>query len=136
MEYYFNKIRENGFKLTPLRKAIIKLYMDSDSHMTPEDTWAGLRGQFRQCGLPSIYRNLESMVECGILTRIQLFDRKKHYGLCNSEGDHHHHHIVCIKCGKVDAISECAITDKKEIKGYRIVSHYVQVNGICENCSG
>jgi Fe2+ or Zn2+ uptake regulation protein len=74
------------------------------------------------------------MVECGILTRIQLFDRKKHYGLCNSKKDHHHH-IVCIKCGKVDTITECAITDIKKIKGYRIVSHYMQVNGICENCS-
>ncbi len=135
MEDYLTKIRENGLKLTPLRKAIIKLFIDNDSHMTPEDTWIKLRDKFRQCGLPSIYRNLESMVECGILTRIQLFDRKKHYGLCNSEKNCHHHHIVCIKCGKVDAIDECAITDIKKIRGYRIVSHYMQVNGICENCS-
>ena len=128
-------MRENGLKLTPLRRAIIKLFIDNDSHMTPEDVCNKLRDKFRQCGLPSIYRNLESMMECGILTRIQLFDRKKHYGLCNSEKAHHHHHIVCIKCGKVDAIDECAITGIKKIRGYRIVSHYMQINGICENCS-
>ena len=135
MELFLNKIKENGLKLTPLRKAIIKLFMDSNSHMTPEDAWVELRDNFRQCGLPSIYRNLETMVECGILTRIQLFDRKKHYGLCNSQLDCHHHHIVCIKCGKVDTINECAISGRKKINGYRVVSHYMQVNGICDNCS-
>ena len=135
MEHYLKKIKKRGLKLTPLRIAIIKMFMDNDSHMTPEDTWSELKDNFRKCGLPSIYRNLESMVECGILTRIQLFDRKKHYGLCNSKKDHHHHHIVCIKCGKVDAISGCALNDKREINGYQVVSHYVQINGICENCS-
>lgn len=135
MEHYLEKIREKGLKLTPLRKAIVMLFMDRIGHMTPEDAWSGLKGRFKQCGLPSVYRNLESLVECGILTRIQQFDNKKHYGLCTSEKEHHHHHIVCIKCGRVDAISECAITQKKKIKGYRVVSHYVQVNGICEDCS-
>ncbi len=134
MEQYLEKLKTSGLKLTPLRRAIIKLFIDSDTHMTPEDTWATVKTQFRQCGFPSIYRNLESLVECGILTRIQQFDNKKHYGLCNSKEDHHHHHIVCIKCGKVDAIHECAITDIKQIKGYQIVSHYMQVNGICEDC--
>lgn len=134
MDYYFNKIREKGLKLTPLRKAIVKLFMDRISHMTPEDAWAGLKDKFDRCGLPSVYRNLESLVECGILTRIQQFDNKKHYGLCTSKKEHHHH-IVCIKCGKVDAVSGCSIAEKKEIKGYKVISHYLQINGICDNCS-
>lgn len=135
MEYYFEKIRENGLKLTPLRKAIIKLFIDQDSHMTPEDTWSNLKNKFKQCGLPSVYRNLEILVECGILTRIQLFDNKKHYGICTCRKDQHHHHIVCIKCGKVDTIGECSIIRKKKMKGFRVVDHYLQVNGICEDCS-
>lgn len=134
LEHYFIKIREKGLKLTPLRKAIVKLFIDQASHMTPEDAWSKLKEKFRQCGLPSVYRNLESLVECGILTRIQLFDNKKHYGLCTSEKGHHHHHIVCVNCGRVDTISECAITRKRKIKGFRIIDHYVQVNGICEDC--
>jgi len=135
LDYYLEKIKKGGLKLTPLRKAIVKLFVDHGSHMTPEDSWLGLKGRFKQCGLPSVYRNLESLVECGILTRIQQFDNKKHYGLCTSKKEHHHHHIVCIECGRVDAINDCAITQKKKIKGYRIVSHYVQVNGVCEGCS-
>jgi Fur family ferric uptake transcriptional regulator len=135
LEDFLKKIRNKGLKLTPRRKAIIQLFIDSNIHMTPEDVWYKLRRRFDQCGLPSVYRNLESLADCGILTRIQQFDRKKHYGLCTYRNNRHHHHIVCIKCGKVDAIEECAITPKKEIKGFKVVSHYVQVNGVCFDCA-
>jgi len=135
LEQYLEKLRQGGFKLTPRRLAIIELFKDCDSHLTPEEVWNKLKKQFDQCGLPSVYRNLESMVECGVLTRIQQFDRKRHYGLCTSDHDHHHH-ITCVKCGKVEEIPDCAIVNKKKIKGYRIVSHYMQVNGICVKCAG
>lgn len=136
MDHYLEKLKEGGFKLTPRRQAIIELFVNSKSHLAPEEVWGELKKQFNLCGLPSVYRNLESLVECGILTRIQQFDRKKHYGLCSAiHGDHHHHHIACIKCGKVDEIKDCAIKNMKKIKGYKIVSHFMQVNGVCAGCS-
>lgn len=135
MEYCIDKLKQGGFKLTPRRQAIISLFVDSNSHLTPEEVWGKLKKQFAQCGFPSVYRNLESLAECGILTRIQQFDRKKHYGLCSAaHGDQHHHHITCIKCGKVDEIQDCAINDIKKIKGYKVMSHFMQVNGICAEC--
>lgn len=136
MKPYLEKLKEGGFKLTPRRQAIIEFFVDSKSHLTPEEVWGALKKSFDRCGLPSVYRNLESLVECGILTRIQLFDRKKHYGLCSAiHGSHHHHHITCIKCGMVDEIDECAIRDSRKIKGYTVVSHFLQVNGVCAGCS-
>ena len=134
MEHYFRKLRDGGFKLTPRRRAIIELFVDCGIHLTPEEVWTRLKKEFSQCGLPSVYRNLESLVKCGILTRIQQFDRKKHYGLCTAQHDHHHHHITCVNCGKVEEIEECAIHNKRVIKGYKVVSHFVQVNGICREC--
>lgn len=135
MEDHLNKLKAGGFKLTPRRQAIVELFVNGQSHLTPEDVWGKLKKQFSHCGLPGVYRNLESLVECGVLTRIQQFDRKKHYGLCLAVHDGHHHHITCIKCGKVDAIKDCAIGAAKRIKGYKIVSHFMQVNGICAGCA-
>ena len=136
MDHYIDKLKQGGFKLTPRRQALIELFVVGKSHLTPEEVWEKLKKQFARCGLPSVYRNLESLVECGVLTRIQQFDRKKHYGLCSAvHGGHHHHHITCIKCGKVDEIKDCAINDTKKIKGYKVVSHFMQVNGVCAGCS-
>lgn len=134
MESYIEILKNKGFKITPRRNAIIKIFLDGNSHLTPKEVWQKLSERFARCGLPSVYRNLESLAECGILTRIQQFDRRKHYGLCTAEQGHHHHHITCVKCGRVEDIKECAMPNRKKIKGFKIVSHFVQVNGVCKEC--
>lgn len=137
MDGYLDALKQQGLKITPRRKAIIDIFLDCDSHLTPEEVWGKLCAGFEKCGLPSVYRNLESLTECGVLTRIQQFDRKKHYGLCRAaHGHHHHHHITCVKCGRVDVIEQCSLQNTKKIKGYKVVSHYVQVNGVCPTCAG
>ncbi len=135
MTQFTDKLRTKGLKLTPRRKAIVSLFQDCKSHLTAEEVWGKLKKAFDRCGLPGVYRNLESMVDCGILTRVQQFDRKKHYGLCTADRGSHHHHIVCVKCGRVEEIEGCELAGKKKIKGYKVVSHYMQVNGICGECS-
>jgi len=135
LEHYTKILKDKGLKATPRRNAIITIFLNNSGHLTPEDVWRRLSKEFSKCGLPSVYRNLEILVECGILTKIQQFDRKKHYALCSSAiNDEHHHHIVCVKCGKVEDIKECALETKKYINGYKVLNHFVQVNGICEEC--
>ena len=140
MDNYFGKLKAGGFKLTPRRKAIIRLFSERDTHLTPEQVWNSLKKRFGKLGLPGVYRNLESLSECGILARVQQSDGKKHYGLCPAGNEncqhphHHHHHIVCVKCGKVEDIEECALGNAIKIKGYKVVSHFLQVNGICAGC--
>ena len=137
MERHIDKLKSGGFKVTPRRQAIIELFVGGKSHLTPEEVWAKLKKRFDRCGLPGVYRNLESLVACGILTRIQQFDRTKHYGRCSAaRAGHHHHHITCIKCGKVDEIDDCALKGARKIKGYTVVSHFMQVNGVCSRCAG
>jgi len=135
LNQFMEKLKEGGLKLTPRRQVIIRLFMDCESHLTPEGVWGKLKKKFSRCGLPSVYRNLESLVDCGVLTRIQQFDRRKHYGLCSASHGQHHHHITCIKCAKVEDIKDCAIEGAKKIKGYKIVSHFMQVNSVCSSCS-
>ena len=135
MQQYVKKLKEGGYKLTPRRKAIIRLFSECGTHMTPEEVLNKLKKTFSRCGFPGVYRNLESLVGCGILTRIQKFDRKKHYGLCPAGQEKHHHHINCIRCGKLEVIDECAISGINEIKGYRVISHFLQVEGICAKCA-
>ncbi len=134
MNEYFDSLRTQGFKMTPRRKAIIEFFVEQNRHLTAEDVWTGLNEEFEKWGLPGVYRNLETLVECGILVRVQMFDRKKHYGLCETGNSSHHHHIICIKCGMVKDISACCMTAIENVSGFRVISHFMQVNGICERC--
>jgi Fur family transcriptional regulator, ferric uptake regulator len=134
MDKYFVKIKDKGYKLTPRRRAIIEIFASNNTNLTAEEVWKSLRKIISHCGLPGVYRNLESLVSCGILTRIQNPDCKKHYALCDAAS--HHHHIICIVCGKVDDINICPVSGVKSINGYKVVNHFMQVNGICPECAG
>lgn len=134
MDMYLHKLKRHSLKLTPRRRAIIEIFLCCGCHLTPEEVWKKLCNDFNKCGLPSVYRNLETLADCGVLTRIQQFDCKKHYALCTAKNDYHHHHITCIKCGKVDEFKSCSLENMRKINGYKIVNHFMQVNGICEEC--
>jgi Fe2+ or Zn2+ uptake regulation protein len=40
----------------------------------------------------------------------------------------------CIKCNKVTEIDECPFDVSNNIEGYKIVSHSLMIDGICDNC--
>ncbi len=134
MNDLFN-LKKNNLKNTPRRNKIIEIFETNKKYLTPEEVWNLLKKKFKKCGLPGVYRNLESMADCGILFKIVSFDDgKKHYGLCGEPKDKHHHHIICIKCKKISAVDNCAYNDCIKVNGYVIVSHFVQLNGICPEC--
>ena len=131
---YLDKLQNSLLKSTPKRIAILEFFYNNNKFMTPEEVHEKLSRQFDQCGLPSVYRNLESLTECGILVRIHKFDNKRYYGLCRAEKDEHHHHIVCIRCGKIGDVPGCELFKQKEVSGFKIVDHFLQLDGICADC--
>ncbi len=136
MEVLLEKLREAGCKVTPRRKAIIDLFLKKGGALSPQEVHGFLKETIGQCGLPGVYRNLETMTGCGILFRIVTFGGGKRYALCMADDDAegHHHHIVCVSCGKVGNVVDCQYREGMNIDGFRIVSHLVQLNGLCESC--
>jgi len=128
------KLQESPLKSTPKRIAIIEIFNKTDRFLTPEQVYQKLSRRFEECGLPGVYRNLEAMTECGILTRIFRFDNKRYYGLCAASGTEHHHHIVCVHCGKVGEVSGCDLFQTTRVNGFKIVDHFLQLDGVCPDC--
>ena len=105
--------------------------------MTPKNVWINLKSKFKHIGLPSIYRNLESLVECGILTVIHKTDNNRYYGLCcKSHKTTHHHHIICNDCGRIEEYQGCLLKDIKMINNFKVIDHLIQIEGICQECQG
>ncbi len=133
-ELYLNKLRQTNLKLTPKRRAIIDFFLNEKQYLSPETVWKGLKKIFTHLGLPSIYRNLDLFSRCGILAKIQRPDRKLYYGLCELKGNAHHHHIICVKCGRVGEFSGCNLFRRKNINGFKILNHSLQLEGVCLGC--
>jgi Fe2+ or Zn2+ uptake regulation protein len=80
----------------------------------------------------TVYRALDGLVADDLLTRMQLENGLQMY----EQAHHHHDHIVCTNCGRVDSV-DCQLTESLgQIPGYDVQSHQLTVYGICDACRG
>lgn len=135
MQEAIDLLRRSGLKLTPRRLALIELFWGASGPLTPAQVQAHLKTRFDQCGLPGIYRNLETLAGCGVLFRVVHFGRERSYALCSRLQREHHHYIICISCGRVGRVEDCRYDEGMIVDGYRLVSHVLQLQGICALCS-
>jgi Fe2+ or Zn2+ uptake regulation protein len=129
-------LKQLSLKVTPKRIAIIEILMKEPGYLSPEEIWRKMKRQFNRIGLPTVYRNLEELADGNIISKITHPNRQLYYFFCGN--NEHHHHFVCLSCRNVDDINFCAIHElRKEVKkklNAQVVSHILQVNGLCKEC--
>jgi Fe2+ or Zn2+ uptake regulation protein len=137
METYLRKLKEHRLKLTPRRKAVISLFLDSQSCLGPYDVHRILKHKIKPLGIPTTYRILEELCSIGVLARIQSRDRHLYYTLC-SIPESHHHHFICRKCKRIKEVEYCnfkgvsSFIEKK--MNCKVESHLIQIEGLCARC--
>jgi len=131
-------LRKLNLKITPKRLAILDILMKDSVFLSPEEIWKKLKRRFKRVGLPTVYRNLEELSEGNIIAKVTHPNRQLYYYLCLNRSQHHH--FICFSCRKVEDINFCKIRElekevKMKLKG-KILSHILQVNGLCKDCLG
>ncbi|MEW6215857.1 MAG: Fur family transcriptional regulator [Nitrospirota bacterium] len=130
-------LRKLNLKVTPKRLAILQILTKESVYLSPEEIWKKMKRRFKRIGLPTVYRNLEELSEGDVILKVNHPNRQLYYYLCQNRS--HHHHFICLSCRKVEDINFCGAKEieeevKKKIKG-EVLSHILQVNGLCKNCS-
>jgi len=133
---FFPALKKLRLKNTPKRLAILEILMKESVFLSPEEVWKKMKRRFKRIGLPTVYRNLEELSEGNIISKVTHPNRKLYYYLCQNPS--HHHHFICFSCRKVEDIHFCRLREleeevKKKIKG-KVLSHILQVNGLCKDC--
>jgi Fur family ferric uptake transcriptional regulator len=124
---------EKGLRVTEQRLAVLRALAGRHAPVSfPE-----LVEQLSPTGLDraTVYRNLTSMAQAGILIRSQLADGVARYDLPRLGGSLHaeHLHLVCVDCGHVSCLPANAVSLHGEAK--RRVTE-VQLRGHCASCTG
>lgn len=90
----------------------------------------------------SAYRHLADLERAGVVRRIAAGDEFSRYELAE-DLTHHHHHLVCSSCGKVadvtasrefEATVDAMIDEVTVQRGFRVLSHTLDVYGHCAEC--
>jgi len=134
-EAFISILKEQGLTVTKPRLSILKALMSSSIPLTVDQLHSKLTGKF-SCDMATVYRVMNQFVELKIVNSINFEKDYVHYEYNNPL--HHHHHVICNQCKKIELIEECML-DQLELflakKGYRDLGHKLQFFGTCKNCS-
>ena len=130
------RLKQNGYKLTPQRRAILSVIALSYEHLTPGAICEKVRQGYPGIGLVTIYRTLE------LLTRLGLVCEMHAGGSCRSylmrRPSEHHHHLICADCGAVIDFTDCDLGELEQRlsreTGFKIREHLLEFLGQCRNC--
>ena len=105
-------LKSIGLKATFPRLKILDLFQNTElRHMTAEDVYRALLNEGMDIGLATVYRVLTQFEQAGLLSRHYFESGKAVFEL--NEG-HHHDHLVCLQCGKVEEFYDFEIEKRQK----------------------
>ena len=131
------KLREQEYRITPQRLALLKILAMSQDHPSAEDIYARLRRNFPTTSLATIYKTVGLLKEMGEVWELGFSDGRNRY---DGNKPYPHPHLVCIQCKRIIDPDVKGMSDLSEElsqkTGFQIVSHRIDFFGICPECQG
>ena len=117
-----------------IEERIIEL-AKSGANFTIDDLWQSIREIEPRLGRATVYRAVETLVNLGLLNRVEFADGIHHYRVCD---DGHHHHLTCIQCRRVVEVDICVptelLTAVTNQTNFSIEGHSLTLFGRCSTC--
>lgn len=128
-----DEIKNSGLKATLPRIKILEIFQKSaQRHMTAEDVYKALLTEDADIGLATVYRVLTQFEQAGLLSRNHFESGKAVFEL--NEG-HHHDHLVCLSCGRVEEFFDPAIEERQHAiareRGFELQEHSLALYASC-----
>jgi Fur family peroxide stress response transcriptional regulator len=128
-------LRENQYRITPQRLAILKVLAQSAGHPSVEGIYEQVKPDFPTTSLATIYKNiavlkhLEQVLELGFSDDSNRYDGNKPYD---------HPHVVCTTCKTIldpdISVVEDLTQELMRKTGFSITRHRLDFFGICPDC--
>ena len=133
IEKAWDILKNEGFKKTDKREQILSIFSETEKYITAKDILNVMKKEYPGMSYDTIYRNLSTFVDLGILEETELTGEKHFRMQC--EADHHHHHFICMSCGNIKEIAYCPMEVlQNSIPGYEIENHKFEIYGNCPSC--
>jgi Fe2+ or Zn2+ uptake regulation protein len=128
-------LRERGNRITPQRRAILRIIQEHAGHLSADEIHDLARREIPRLSLSTVYRTLDLLKELDLVTELHLAGN--HYRYEAQSGPHEH--LVCLSCGKVIEFQcdHCAAMHEELSgeHGFEITGSRVELFGYCEDCA-
>ena len=120
---------------TPGRVTILKVLLKAGKPLSQDQVARRFgSGHFDKV---TIYRTLASLLKVGLVHRVFVDKRARHYELANHCTERQcHPHFTCTSCGDTHCLTEISLPmAKSPPKGFVIHRQQVRLEGLCPSCS-
>jgi Fur family ferric uptake transcriptional regulator len=134
---FLDTLRERGMRVTRERLVLFDEIFARHGHFAAEELFAGLAERGEKISRATVYRNLDLLVESGLVRKYRLGrDRFLYEHIHRGQ---HHDHLVCTECGRLaEFVSpgiEALQTEICRAHGFLPHVHTLQISGLCEECA-
>ena len=128
-----------GLRNTRPRRAIaekLAQLSQQGSDFATEDLWHALQAQDRRLGRATVFRAVDTLLDEGLLDRVEFADGVRRYRVCG--GSAHHHHLTCTKCHRVVEVEVCLppeiLSAIASTADFALEGHSIELFGRCHAC--
>jgi Fur family ferric uptake transcriptional regulator len=129
-------VRQRGLRLTSARRLVLEALLSARGPISAEDIADGLGGRMTQSDIASVYRNLETLGELGLVRHFHAGHGPGRYVL---EGFGDREYIACESCGALESV-EPGDLDRvrevvRELSGFEARFSHFPIVGLCPKCA-
>ncbi|MBW3552269.1 MAG: transcriptional repressor [Gemmatimonadetes bacterium] len=127
-------LEANGQRFTEQRSAVYRYLRQTEDHPSADDVFTSVRGVIPDISLATVYKSLETLVSCGLASKLTYGDGSARY---DGRTDPHPH-ARCLTCGSVadlpGVLDGESLDRLGELPGFSIEGYRVEVVGTCREC--
>ncbi|HVS13376.1 MAG TPA: transcriptional repressor [Thermoanaerobaculia bacterium] len=130
-------VRARGQRMTGERLALFDEIYAQHGHIDAAEILRAMRAAGSKISRATIYRNLDLLVDCGLVRKQRLGGRHIYEHVHTGQ---RHDHLVCRRCGRVvEFVSPGIEAMQREIcraHGFEPEDHSLQIQSLCLECAG
>jgi Fur family ferric uptake transcriptional regulator len=127
-------LRERGLRVSAARRLVLEALYGAEGPLSAERIAQGLEGRLPRSDLASVYRNLETLEEVGLVRHVHLGHGPGLYALAAPE----HEYLVCESCHAVRTVAKAELDGIRsrvlDRFGFEARFTHFPLVGLCPDC--
>jgi Fur family ferric uptake transcriptional regulator len=129
-------LRDRGLRVSSARRLVLESLFLAERPLSAEEIADGMPGRLPRSDLASVYRNLETLEEIGLVRHVHLGHGPGLYGLA---GDEEREYLVCERCDAVRVVPAGELDGVRSLirerLGFEARFRHFPIVGLCASCT-
>lgn len=136
LEEALEVVRRGGLRVTASRRIVLEALLGARGPISADEIASGVGGRLPASDIASVYRNLETLGELGLVRHFHAGHGPGRYVLTRF-GDHEY--LACESCGRLESLEPSALDGVREaireVSGFEARFSHFPIVGLCRRCA-